>query len=143
MLLRRCHPGTLDQRALRKIYKEANIMSMIPQHPNVVRYFGTVLEKPNYALILEFCCVPAIWEGAASSCALAHLLGASARCRQQQPRGNESNGRSYTPCAGGLPIYSLRQLLSEPKARAHASCSSSADASGWFVSFSRQITAQH
>jgi hypothetical protein len=26
-----------------------------PQCPNVVRYFGTVLSKPNYALVMEYC----------------------------------------------------------------------------------------
>ena len=31
-------------------------MAMLPQHPNVVRYYGTVLQKPNYALVMEYWC---------------------------------------------------------------------------------------
>lgn len=63
-----------------------SLLFLPAQHPNVVRYFGTVLEKPHYALILEFCCVPAIWEGAAPPvcCALACL----GHCLRQQLRGN-------------------------------------------------------
>ena len=34
-------------------------MAMLPQHPNVVRYFGTVLQKPHCALVLELWCAPA------------------------------------------------------------------------------------
>ena len=42
-----------------QVYHEANIMAMLPQHPNVVRYFGTVLQKPHCALVLELWCAPA------------------------------------------------------------------------------------
>lgn len=35
------------------MYREANLMASIPNHPNVVRYFGAVLQNPNYALVME------------------------------------------------------------------------------------------
>ena len=49
-------------------------MSMIPQHPNVVRYFGAVLTKPNYALVLEFCGIPPVWDGGLTIHSLRQLL---------------------------------------------------------------------
>lgn len=112
-----------------------------PQHPNVVRYFGTVLEKPHVALVLEFCCVPALWEGAHER--PRRLCGHSdneRHMRHSEPTHNGSDsvgqlsavkGKVGESCrlagphslqsgmiarsAGGLPIYSLRQLLSESK----------------------------
>ena len=50
--------GVLDPASTKKLYLEANLMSMLPQHPNVVRYYGVVLQKPHYALIIELCGVP-------------------------------------------------------------------------------------
>ena len=50
--------GVLDPANTKKLYLEANLMSMLPQHPNVVRYFGVVLQKPHYALVIELCGVP-------------------------------------------------------------------------------------
>ena len=41
-----------------QIYREANIMELLKQyqHPNIVRFFGTVAEKPHYALVMEYWC---------------------------------------------------------------------------------------
>ena len=33
-------------------------MAALPAHPNVVRYYGCVLRKPQCALVMEFCAVP-------------------------------------------------------------------------------------
>ena len=64
----------VDPRTINKIYREANLMASITAHPNVVRYFGAVLQKPHYALVLEFCGVPPLWDGGLSIHSLAQLL---------------------------------------------------------------------
>ena len=66
--------AVLDGRTLNKIYREANLMASIPSHPNVVRYFGAVLQKPHYALVLEFCGLSPLHEGGLPIHSLAQLL---------------------------------------------------------------------
>lgn len=57
-----------------QLYREANLMASIPPHPNVVRFFGCVLQRPNYALVMEFCGIQALREGGDPVHSLQQLL---------------------------------------------------------------------
>ena len=108
----------LDARTVNKIYREANLMAAIPSHPNVVRYYGVVLQKPHYALVLEFCGLPPLWENGLSI----HSL-AQARCGQPSSHGRRSQRPpGFSSQTNGFPCSPLNSEPAAVFAPDHDSC---------------------
>ena len=91
------------------VYHEANVMAALPAHPNVVRYYGCVLRKPQCALVMEFCAVPdPRGPDAPLINSLLQLLRARAARRLPAPRGVAgSHAQTLATQVGELELTTL------------------------------------